>query len=349
MSGPEPQPKPQRQLAIVTGMSGAGRTSSLKALEDIGFEAIDNLPIPMIERFIRLEDGLERDLAIGLDSRTRDFDPKRLARLVERLASANPSVAVSLLYLDCDDEILQQRFTETRRRHPLAADRPVQDGVAAERALLKPLKAAATLVVDTTQLALADLKRLLAGHFAASDQGTRPDHQLRFFRLSSRPAARGGSGLRRPLLAQPALRSRAAAADRARSGGAGAYPRRSRLRCLRGCAAGAARAAAAALPGRRQELPHHRVWLQRRPAPLRFPRRAVGRHFAGGRIRGKHGPSRAGVTTLRRRQQTALGTGAAPAGAAARGDGETTPAATGAPGGVERRRVDRDGKAARKQ
>jgi UPF0042 nucleotide-binding protein len=170
VSGAPARSGTQRRLVIVTGMSGAGRTSSLKALEDLGFEAIDNLPIPLIERFIRLDDGLERDLAIGLDSRTRAFDPKRLAGLVERLARANPKVSVALLFFDCDDEVLQQRYTETRRRHPLAVDRPVQDGIAAERALLTPLKAAASLVVDTTQLALHDLKRLLAGHFAAADR-----------------------------------------------------------------------------------------------------------------------------------------------------------------------------------
>lgn len=160
----------QRRLVIVTGMSGAGRTSCLKILEDQGFEAIDNLPIPLIERFARLEDGLERDLAIGLDSRTRAFAPNRLVALVDKLARTNPSVAVSLLFFDCDDEGLQQRYTETRRRHPLAADRPVQDGIAAERALLGPLKAAATLVIDTTLLSLPELKRLLTGHFATPDK-----------------------------------------------------------------------------------------------------------------------------------------------------------------------------------
>jgi UPF0042 nucleotide-binding protein len=159
----------QRRLVIVTGMSGAGRTSCLKILEDQGFEAIDNLPIPLIERFVRLDEALERDLAIGLDSRTRAFDPKRLAALVARLARANPSVAVSLVFFDCDDEVLQQRFTETRRRHPLAADRPVQDGIAAERALLAPLRIAADLVIDTTQLALPDLKRLLVGQYGHAD------------------------------------------------------------------------------------------------------------------------------------------------------------------------------------
>ena len=161
---------PQRRLVIVTGMSGAGRTSCLKILEDQGFEAIDNLPIPLIERFVRLDDGLERDLAIGLDSRTRAFAPDRLVALVGKLARANPSVAVSLLFFDCDDEGLQQRYTETRRRHPLAADRPVQDGIAAERALLRPLKAAATLVIDTTLLSLPELRRLLTGHFATPDK-----------------------------------------------------------------------------------------------------------------------------------------------------------------------------------
>lgn len=160
----------ERRLVIVTGMSGAGRTSCLKVLEDQGFEAIDNLPIPLIERFIRLDDGLERDLAIGLDSRTRAFAPDRLVALVDKLARANPSVGVSLLFFDCDDEALQQRYTETRRRHPLAADRPVQDGIAAERALLRPLQAAATLVIDTTLLSLPELKRLLTGHFATADK-----------------------------------------------------------------------------------------------------------------------------------------------------------------------------------
>lgn len=155
----------QHRLVIVTGMSGAGRTSCLKFLEDQGFEAIDNLPIPLIERFVRLDEGLERDLAIGLDSRTRAFDPTRLRDLVATLARANPAVAVSLVFFDCDDEALQQRFTETRRRHPLAGDRPVQDGIAAERALVAPLKATADIVIDTTQLALPDLKRLLDGHF----------------------------------------------------------------------------------------------------------------------------------------------------------------------------------------
>ncbi len=162
----------QRRLVIVTGMSGAGRTSCLKILEDQGFEAIDNLPIPLIERFVRLDDGLERDLAIGLDSRTRAFAPGRLVALVQKLARANPAVGVSQLFFDCDDEGLQQRFTETRRRHPLAADRPVQDGIAAERILMSPLKAAATLVIDTTLLSLPELKRLLTGHFASPDKGT---------------------------------------------------------------------------------------------------------------------------------------------------------------------------------
>ncbi len=160
----------QRRLVIVTGMSGAGRTSCLKILEDQGFEAIDNLPIPLIERFVRLDQGLERDLAIGLDSRTRAFAPDRLVALVAELARANPAVDVSLLFFDCDDEALQQRFTETRRRHPLAADRPVQDGIAAERVLLRPLRTAATLVIDTTLLTLPELKRLLTGHFATPDK-----------------------------------------------------------------------------------------------------------------------------------------------------------------------------------
>ena len=347
VSGPEPERQPQHQLAIVTGMSGAGRTSSLKALEDIGFEAIDNLPIPMIERFIRLDDGLERDLAIGLDSRTRAFDPKRLVRLFERLARANPSVAVSLVFFDCDDEILQQRFTETRRRHPLAADRPVQDGISAERALLKPLEAAATLVIDTTQLALADLKRLLAGHFKASDQG--PALTINCVSFAYRRGLPREADLvfdvrflrnphydqlLRPLTGlDPAVQAHIqgdpdfAAFEAALQALLGPLlPRyqaegKSYLTIAFGCTGGQ----------------HRSVFLAER---LAGTLRATGYEVSTAH---RELASRLATTAA-----AAVDAGAAAGLAAAPGDAESTPAATRPPGGVDRRRVDRDGKAARK-
>ena len=122
-------------LLIVTGMSGAGRSSCLKVLEDLDYEAVDNLPLPLLERLLKSSDDLDRRLAIGMDSRTRGFDPAKLVTLVRRL-NRTRSFETKLVFFDCDDEVLQQRYTETRRRHPLATDRPVADGIARERSLL---------------------------------------------------------------------------------------------------------------------------------------------------------------------------------------------------------------------
>jgi UPF0042 nucleotide-binding protein len=177
----------RHRLVIVTGMSGAGRTSALKFLEDQGFEAIDNLPIPLIERFVRLEDGLERDLAIGIDSRTRAFDPERLAALVARLDEANPRVTVSL-----------SSATATTRRCSSASPRPAgaipgrrPPGAGRHRRRAGapfPLRASATHVIDTTRLALPDLKLLLPA-ISAARASTRPHGDLRLLRLSPWPAA----------------------------------------------------------------------------------------------------------------------------------------------------------------
>jgi UPF0042 nucleotide-binding protein len=151
------------RIVIVTGMAGAGRLSCLKALEDLGFEAVDNLPLELMARLLPGEPATH-DLAIGVDTRTRAFAPEALLDLLGKGEGERPGV--TLLFLDCDDEILQRRFTETRRRHPLATDRPVSDGIARERRLLVPLKAAADLVIDTSLLTVADLRRLLAERFA---------------------------------------------------------------------------------------------------------------------------------------------------------------------------------------
>jgi UPF0042 nucleotide-binding protein len=152
------------RILLVTGMSGAGRTTALKGLEDLGFEAVDNLPATLLGHLIRAGGRLERDVAIGIDCRTRAFDPQQLAKqLAER--SDDPNSNLSLLFLDCEDEILRRRFTETRRRHPLDPDRPVTDGIARERLLMAPLRERADLVIDTSQLPLARLRQLIAGHF----------------------------------------------------------------------------------------------------------------------------------------------------------------------------------------
>lgn len=142
------------QIVLVTGMAGAGRTTALKALEDCGFEAVDNLPATLLGSLVRPGDRLARDLAIGIDCRTRAFDPPRLVQeIVERRGDENPHLR--LLFLDCEDEILRRRFAETRRRHPLALDRPVTDGIARERQLMAPLLEQADLVIDPHSWPLA--------------------------------------------------------------------------------------------------------------------------------------------------------------------------------------------------
>jgi UPF0042 nucleotide-binding protein len=152
------------RVVIVTGMSGAGKTLALKALEDQGYEAVDNLPLSLVVSLVRPGDGVTRPLALGVDIRTRDFGVEPLLEAVDRLMAGG--LDVRLLFLDCDDEALGRRFTETRRRHPLAVDRPLLDGIRHERRLVSPLRARADVVVDTSSLPPAEFKRVLAGHFA---------------------------------------------------------------------------------------------------------------------------------------------------------------------------------------
>ena len=159
---------PARRVALVTGLSGAGRATALKALEDLGFEAVDNLPLALLADLLRPGSRAgERPLALGLDVRTRDFS---IDALLGELASlrARADLAAELVFLDCDSDVLLRRFTETRRRHPLAVDRPVRDGIVEERRMLAPLRAAADQLVDTSLLGPHDLKRLLSTRFAAA-------------------------------------------------------------------------------------------------------------------------------------------------------------------------------------
>jgi len=159
----------RRRVLLATGMSGAGLSVALKALEDLGYESVDNLRLSLVPALIAQGDPSHRPLAIVIDSRTRDFSVAAFLDQIESLA-ARPDLDVRLLFLDCGDEVLQRRFTETRRRHPLADDRPVPDGIQRERALLFPLKQRADVVIDTTQLSIHDLRRLLAGNFSLDAQ-----------------------------------------------------------------------------------------------------------------------------------------------------------------------------------
>jgi UPF0042 nucleotide-binding protein len=153
---------PQRQrVVLVSGLSGAGKSSILRALEDVGYEAVDNLPLTLIEDLVARGD---RALAIGVDARTRDFCPEAALAMLARLR-LNPALRPELIYAWADETALLRRYTETRRRHPLAPKGRVVDGIALEAALTERLREAADLVVDTSDLPPAALRRLVEQHF----------------------------------------------------------------------------------------------------------------------------------------------------------------------------------------
>ena len=155
------------RIILVTGMSGAGRTSTLHVFEDIGFEAIDNLPLSLLSDLVR-GGASSRALAIGVDIRTRDFADDAFARELERLRDVSDG-SVTTIFLDCDDDILIKRYTETRRRHPLANEKSLADGIELERRLLYSVRNGADLVVDTSQSSPWHLKRQLTSRFACDD------------------------------------------------------------------------------------------------------------------------------------------------------------------------------------
>ncbi len=154
-----------RRFVLVTGLSGAGLSTTLKSLEDLGYEVLDNLPLSLFALLLRESESRDRPLAIGIDSRTRDFTAEALLSQLCMLRG-QPGIDVHLLYVEAGDDSLLRRFTETRRRHPLAVDRPVIDGIHKERGIQECLKQAADVVIDTTELSIHDLRRIIAGRFA---------------------------------------------------------------------------------------------------------------------------------------------------------------------------------------
>lgn len=142
------------EVLLITGMAGAGVTTVLKTLEDLGWETVDSVPLSLLTRVVALPpDSGEtpRPLAFGFGTRTRNFDPAAVLRRFEKLRE-EPGVDVGMLFLDCSEGELARRFAETRRRHPLADDRPAAEGIALERRLLEPLRARANRLIDTTRL-----------------------------------------------------------------------------------------------------------------------------------------------------------------------------------------------------
>lgn len=167
----ETPPAPDRlmpQLVLVTGPSGAGRSTAIRALEDMRFEAIDNMPFSLLPRLLDGRAPPDKPLALGLDVRNRDFSTDALIALIERL-DGQAGLRLGVLYLDCRPEILQQRFSETRRRHPLAPKESVEAGIAREFDLLVPVRVRADLLIDTSDMTPHDLRAELERWFTAPD------------------------------------------------------------------------------------------------------------------------------------------------------------------------------------
>ncbi len=156
----------EHRLVLVTGPSGAGRSTAIDALEDLGYEVIDNLPLSLIPRLI---DGppLARPIALGMDVRNRDFNATALIETIDSL-TRDPRVSLDVLYLDCAPSELIRRYAQTRRRHPLAPAESPTEGVAREIDLLAPIRVRADHLIDTSEMSPHDLKAELAQWFGRS-------------------------------------------------------------------------------------------------------------------------------------------------------------------------------------
>lgn len=152
--------KSYNKIIIITGLSGAGRSSALKNLEDLGFEAVDNLPFFLLSKI--LETKINKNLALGVDVRSRDFDSKKICSLIK---SRKDKLELNTLFLDCEDDIILNRFKESRRPHPLKLDLPMQHIIQEERTRLEPLKKISDYYINTSSLSLALLKQKIERYF----------------------------------------------------------------------------------------------------------------------------------------------------------------------------------------
>lgn len=153
------------RAVIVTGASGAGRTTAINALEDIGFETINNIPLTLLERVFEGPTSMP-PIAIGIDVRNRDFSTDTVVSVLDRI-EASPDIDADVLFLDCRYDVLIQRYSETRRRHPLAASETLETGIEREMAVLVPIRHRADHVIDTSDMSphelRAEIERLFGG------------------------------------------------------------------------------------------------------------------------------------------------------------------------------------------
>lgn len=165
-------------LVVLTGISGSGKTSALRALEDVGCYAIDNLPVPLLDRLIEVMEGgglAPGKLALVIDVRSTQAQAEGGLAIVPQALEERRRRGhrIDLVFLDCADETLARRFSETRRRHPLSTDGAVKQGLRQERRLLEPLYDAASTRVDTTHMSVHDLRRYMQDAFGSEGQRRR--------------------------------------------------------------------------------------------------------------------------------------------------------------------------------
>lgn len=155
--------KEKNSIYLITGYSGAGMSSVLKALEDMNIEVFDNFPLKLVKPLIESEESQGKKIAIGIDTRTRGFS-------AEAVMSVADDLNANLIFITCDDHELQRRFSETRRRHPLAKDKSVRVGINAEHRLLESLKVHSDHIIDTTTMSVHDLRHSLEEYFQTEPQ-----------------------------------------------------------------------------------------------------------------------------------------------------------------------------------
>jgi len=166
--------KRPKQILLVTGMSGAGKSTVLRTLEDLGWEVVDNLPLLLLNRLLDTSPAEDSDddrpLAVGIGVGTRGFDADSIVRRIKKLREDHGH-DLGTLFLECSGAELERRYSETRRRHPLAQDRPAIDGIGRERELLAPIKGWSNRLIDTTGLTANELAQQIRSTFSGERLG----------------------------------------------------------------------------------------------------------------------------------------------------------------------------------
>jgi UPF0042 nucleotide-binding protein len=173
--------EPLAKLVIITGMSGAGKTIAVQSLEDLGYFCVDNLPPVLIPKFAELieqSQGRIGKVALVIDLRGREFFDALFESL--NYLREHYTLKFDILFLDATDEVLVQRYKESRRRHPLAHDGLPLSGIRLERKMLEELKGMATQVIDTSNIKPSQLKERIVHHFASANSNRLTVHIISF-------------------------------------------------------------------------------------------------------------------------------------------------------------------------